>query len=65
MFQLAIITASDKGAQGLREDQSGEVIKQMMTAAGYTVVSHQILPDERSLLSEEMVNLCDTGVDVI
>lgn len=32
MFHAAIITASDKGAQGAREDVSGQVIREILEA---------------------------------
>ena len=49
MFKAAIITASDKGAQGLREDLSGPCIKKILEEANYEVVSIDILPDDRIL----------------
>ena len=43
MFEVAIITASDKGAKGLREDLSGPCIKQIVEESDYKVVSMEIL----------------------
>ena len=66
MFQAAIITASDKGSQGLREDVSGQVIREILEHNGYAVVHQVILPDDRQLLANEMRKLCDeAGVDLI
>lgn len=59
MYKVGIITASDKGSRGEREDVSGQVIKEMVTAAGYEVVSLKIVPDEREALSLEMIRLAD------
>lgn len=65
-FTAGIITASDKGSRGEREDVSGAVIKELLLNAGYEVVGMKILPDDENLLYEEMVRLCDeTGVDVV
>lgn len=61
MFQAAIITASDKGAQGQREDVSGQVIRDILETNGYSVVHQVILPDDRSLLADEMKKICDEG----
>lgn len=58
MFQAAIITASDKGAQGLREDVSGQVVREILEQNGYHVVHQVILPDERQQLAAEMERLC-------
>ncbi len=65
-FTVGIITASDKGSRGEREDLSGPAIREMVEKAGYQVVSMKILPDDETLLYEEMVRLCDdVKVDVV
>lgn len=60
MFTVGIITASDKGYEGKREDKSGEVIKKIVENKGYEVVRYKILPDDREKLSEEMLYMCDS-----
>ncbi len=66
MYKVGIITASDKGSRGEREDVSGQVIHELVTKAGYEVVSLKILPDEREALSIEMMRLADVvGVHLI
>lgn len=66
MFKVGIITASDKGAAGQRIDKSGEVIREMVTAVGYKVEGYHLIPDERKLISETIIELADiTGVDLI
>lgn len=66
MYTVGIITASDKGSEGKREDVSGAVIKELVTAAGYQVLSHEILPDDKASLSNEMIRLADElGVQLI
>lgn len=59
MFKVGIITVSDKGAAGLREDLSGEVIRQTMVDAGYEVIDKVIIPDEVDLLKEQMIKWSD------
>lgn len=56
MYTIAIITASDKGSCGKREDTSGKVIAQMLPGK---VQSYVVLPDERRLISDELRRLCD------
>lgn len=66
MIRVGIITASDKGSRGEREDRSGEVIKEMVTEKGWEVTEYVILPDERELLKEQMAKWCDKKlVDLI
>ena len=66
VFKVGIITASDKGYEGLREDLSGQVIEEIVTKAGYQVVSRKILPDDMDALMDEMIRLSDKEhVDLI
>ena len=65
MFEVAIITASDKGAKSLREDLSGPCIKQIVEESDYKVVSMEILPDDRALLADKMIELADKEIPLI
>ena len=65
-MRVAIITSSDSGYAGEREDKSGPVIAEMVTAAGYTVVSQEILPDDYEMLTKRMAEICDShGAELI
>ncbi len=59
MYRVAIITSSDSGYAGKREDVSGPVIRDLVTKAGYQVVHTVLLPDERDMLSAEMARIAD------
>lgn len=65
MFDVSVITASDKGAKGEREDLSGILICEMMREQGYQIHSYTILPDEKNLLIEKIQALCDAEVALI
>lgn len=58
-FTAAVITMSDKGARGERQDESGPKAKQMLEEAGYEVVETLILPDEPERLKRELIRLAD------
>ena len=60
MYTVGIITASDKGAAGQREDKSGPLIAQIMTDAGYTVKQTRIVKDEQSLIASALVDFADS-----
>lgn len=60
MLTVGIITVSDKGSRGLREDTSGEIIREIMEAAGYKVEEKIIIPDEIDLIKENMILWSDT-----
>lgn len=55
VFRVAILTASDKGARGEREDESGGVIREMVEAAGFDVASYEVVPDDFSLLYDKLL----------
>jgi molybdenum cofactor synthesis domain-containing protein len=61
LYRVAVITASDKGSRGEREDQSGPVIREMAEAAGFWVESSVMLPDEQEILERELRRICDNG----
>lgn len=58
-MRVAIITLSDSGYAGQREDKSGPVIRQMVEEAGYQVVHTALLPDGIQPLQGELCRLCD------
>ncbi len=61
-MKAAIITASDSGYAGQREDKSGPLIKQILEENGYQVVHEILLPDDRTRLSQEMARIADNEV---
>ena len=62
MKRVAIITSSHAGYRGEREDLSGPAIKEIVEKAGYEVVSMDILPDERAMLSRRMAEIADENL---
>jgi len=59
MYRAGIVTLSDKGAAGEREDVSGAVIREILEKAGFDVVSYSLLADEGEDLKEELMRLSD------
>lgn len=58
-MRVGIITSSDKGSKGLREDKSGEAIIEILELRNHKIVDKTILPDEKELLSKEMIRMSD------
>ena len=54
MIKAAIITLSDKGARGEREDLSGPAVKEMLEGIGAEVTAYEIIPDEKALIIEKL-----------
>ena len=66
MFKVGVITASDKGSIGEREDISGKTIREIVESKGYKVEKTVILPDDEKTLLEEMIYMSDElKVDLI
>ncbi len=61
MYKVGVITASDKGSRGEREDKSGQLIKDMMSENGYDVKEVVIVPDERDIISNELIRMSDVS----
>lgn len=60
--RTAIIVSSDSGYRGEREDLSGPEIKRIVEENGYEVVSSIILPDDKEMLSAEMMKIADENI---
>lgn len=58
-FTAAVITLSDKGAAGEREDKSGPLMEQLLREAGYQVVEALLLSDEPEPLRRQLIRLSD------
>ena len=60
MKRAAIITASDSGYGGEREDLSGPAIKEILEREGYKVISMDILPDDQVMLAGKLQEIADS-----
>jgi molybdenum cofactor synthesis domain-containing protein len=58
-FTAAVITLSDKGYRGEREDLSGPLVADIVTEAGYRVTEALLLPDDKEWLKKELIRLSD------
>jgi len=60
-FRAVIITVSDRGARGEREDGSGPEIARMLEAAGLEIIGRRIIPDEKEMIRQMLLEWCDGG----
>ncbi len=66
MFGLGILTISTSGAQGQREDTSGQAIREALEPQGYSVVHYEIVSDDQELIAGQLSQWADAGdVDLI
>jgi len=66
MFNLGIVTISDKAWQGKRPDESGKAIREIFSAVDSRVVKYEVIPDEMEIIAGKLAQWADEGgVDVI
>lgn len=58
-YTAAVLTISDKGAQGLREDTSGPALCRMLEEDGWETVYTDILPDSQEAIQAALVQCAD------
>jgi len=58
--RAAVLTVSDGVANGTREDKSGEVLEELLAAEGYEV-ERRVVPDERDVIADAIVELADSA----
>jgi len=59
MFKVVILTLSDKGSKGERDDASGPLIEEMVKALPGQVIYYEIIPDEKALIIEALKKSAD------
>ncbi|HYU18776.1 MAG TPA: MogA/MoaB family molybdenum cofactor biosynthesis protein [Chloroflexota bacterium] len=65
-ISVGIITVSDKSSGGERPDESGEVIRQVVVAAGASVAAYALVPDQRDQIAAQIRGMADErGLDVV
>jgi molybdopterin adenylyltransferase len=64
-MKVGILTVSDKGARGEREDRSGPAVREMIETAGGEVARTKIVPDERDDIRAVLIAWSDEGLELI
>lgn len=65
-LRIAILTVSDKGSRGEREDTSGAAVRELVVGIGGEVARYDIVPDERDVIAATLRAWCEAGdVDVV
>lgn len=65
-FRVGIITVSDKGAAGEREDLSGAELARMVEEMGWEVARRDVVPDEGPAIESAIIDHCDReGLDLV
>jgi molybdenum cofactor synthesis domain-containing protein len=65
-IRVAILTISDKGSAGEREDTSGSAIRELLEGIGVTIERYEIIPDEQATISARLQEWAsDARLDLI
>ena len=61
-MKAAVLTVSDKGFRGEREDRSGKYIVDFFTEKGWKITHYSIVPDEIDIIVRELKDICDNKI---
>ncbi len=65
-FLVGILTISDKGARGEREDTSGAAIRELLSSLDVAVERYEVVADERASITQRLITWADeAGLDLI
>lgn len=59
MYSVGILTASDMGSVGKREDLSAKAIREIVAGQGWQAVSYRIVPDDTDAIIEALIDMVD------
>lgn len=59
MMKAAILTISDKGSRGERNDETGPTVRKILEKEGYEIEYYKIIPDEVDEIEKELIYICD------
>jgi len=66
MLTAGILTISDRGSRGEREDESGKAIKRLLAPLDARLVKYDIVPDEKEIISQKLIQWADEeGIELI
>ena len=66
MFSAGILTISDKGSRGEREDLSGPEIRQVLSSLPARVEAYEVIPDEEEIIARKLIEYADRkGLNLI
>lgn len=64
-IRVAVITCSNRSAQGLRPDDSGALLSDLLLAAGHAVVVRTVVPDEVEAIQGAVRAALDAGAQTV
>lgn len=65
MIHAGIITISDKGSRGEREDLSVEEIKKLLPQIPAELVAYTVIPDEEKIITDTLISYAEKKIELI
>jgi molybdenum cofactor synthesis domain-containing protein len=59
LYSFAVLTMSDKGSRGEREDTSGGYLRERLSQEGYVLCFYEIIPDNKQIIIDKLKDLAD------
>lgn len=59
MIKAGVVTVSDKGSAGQREDRSGPEVERILETIGFEVIRRAVVPDEIQQIRDILVDFAD------
>lgn len=59
MYKIGVLTSSDMGARGEREDTSGKLIKELVSLPDYRHMQYLVVPDDRFVIERTLTSWAD------
>ncbi len=65
-YGCGILTVSDKGSRGERQDTSGPALREILAGAGFTVQAYEVVADREEAIAAVLVRWVDElGIDLV
>ena len=65
MIKAGVLVVSDRGHRGERVDESGPLIRELLSPLGVEAAKYEIVPDEREMIEDRLRGWADSGLDLI
>ena len=62
MRRAVILTISDRGFRGEREDKSGPAVQEILAKAGFSIAHFEVLPDDQGMIEEQLRHFADQSL---
>ena len=59
--KTSILVMSDRASRGEYADQSGALLKHLLTTAGAEILAYEVIPDQEDEIAKTILSLCKSG----